>query len=122
MGSEPLSRRGLLRGTAGAVAAAAFLESWPARAFATAPVPPASPARLSAKEFDQLVTRVSAPTDPVAHLLHRTTFGVPPGELDRARRMGIEAWLDEQLHPERIDDSAVDAALAAQYPTLSQTA
>ncbi len=120
MGSEPLSRRGLLRGTAGAVAAAAFLESWPARAFAAASQPQSR--RLSAAELEQLVTRVSAPTDPVAHLLHRTTFGVPPGELDRARGMGIEAWLDEQLHPETIDDSAVDAALAAQYPTLGQTA
>jgi uncharacterized protein (DUF1800 family) len=121
MGSEPLSRRGLLRGTAGAVAAAAFLESWPARAFEPAAPRSQSPL-LPAAEFDQLVTRVSAPTDPVAHLLHRTTFGVPPGELDRARGMGIEAWLDEQLHPETIDDSAVDAALAAQYPTLGQTA
>ena len=42
------------------------------------------------------------------HLLSRAAFGPWPGDLDRLRRMGREAWLEEQLHPERIQDSACD--------------
>lgn len=42
--------------------------------------------------------------DPDVFLLRRATFGPAPGDLDRLRATGREAWLDEQLHPERIDD------------------
>ena len=38
---------------------------------------------FSAAELDGLLTRVSQPTDKVAHLLHRATFGVRAGELVR---------------------------------------
>jgi len=115
--SEALSRRGLLKG-AGLGAAAAALP-WPAKALETSIQ---EGARLPLKELNGLLSRVSAPTDRVAHLLHRATFGVRPGELERARQMGIEAWLDEQLHPERIDDSACEAQVAARFPTLGWNA
>ncbi|MBS1991327.1 MAG: DUF1800 domain-containing protein [Cyanobacteria bacterium SZAS LIN-3] len=42
------------------------------------------------------------------HLLSRATYGIWPGDLDRLRNMGAAAWLDEQLHPERIDDRACE--------------
>jgi len=45
------------------------------------------------------------------HLLSRTTFGPRPGDLARVGRIGAAAWLEEQLHPERVDDPACDAAL-----------
>ncbi|MFQ5689738.1 MAG: DUF1800 domain-containing protein [Gemmatimonadota bacterium] len=41
------------------------------------------------------------------HLLRRATFGVRSGDIARVLSMGREAWLEEQLHPERIDDSGL---------------
>jgi len=47
------------------------------------------------------------------HLLNRATFGARPADVAEVLRMGREAWLDRQLHPERIPDSAAQARLAA---------
>lgn len=54
------------------------------------------------------------------HLLNRITFGARPGDLERAQKMGLNAFLAEQLHPERIDDSTVEARVAA-LPSLSMS-
>ncbi len=43
--------------------------------------------------------------DPEFHLLSRAAFGPWPGDLERVKAMGRSAWIEEQLHPERIDDS-----------------
>jgi len=45
----------------------------------------------------------------VAHALSRLTFGARPGDAQRVREMGVDRWIDEQLHPERIDDARSDA-------------
>jgi uncharacterized protein (DUF1800 family) len=119
MSADALSRRGLLKGAGAGVAASALRRGRPAAAWA--PRGPGGALPLPLKELDGLAARFSKSTDPVAHLLHRATFGVRPGELERARQMGIEAWLDEQLHPERIDDSATEARVAALFPTLTMS-
>jgi uncharacterized protein (DUF1800 family) len=49
--------------------------------------------------------------------LNRFTFGPRPGDEAMVRRMGLNAWFEQQLHPEKIDDSALDARLA-EYPSL----
>lgn len=49
-----------------------------------------------------------AEIDPDFHLLSRAAFGPWPGDVWRLKKMGREAWLEEQLHPERIDDMACD--------------
>ena len=36
------------------------------------------------------------------HVLNRLTFGPRPGDLQQIRHTGIEKWIDQQLHPERI--------------------
>src|SRR5215472_5431688 len=48
----------------------------------------------------------------IVHALNRFTFGVRPGDVERVRAMGLDKWFDQQLHPDRIDDSANDARLA----------
>ena len=48
----------------------------------------------------------------VAHVLNRIGFGARPGDVARVQAMGLDAYIDQQLHPERVDDSAVDARLA----------
>ena len=47
------------------------------------------------------------------HLLQRATFGARPRDVAEVLRMGTDAWLERQLHPERIPDAALDARLAA---------
>ena len=41
-----------------------------------------------------------------------------PGDLARVRAMGLDRYLDEQLHPERLSDADVRARLAG-FRTLS---
>src|SRR5258708_14107887 len=48
----------------------------------------------------------------VLHTLNRLTFGPRPGDVQQVMSMGVERWLDLQLHPETIDDSEVNARLA----------
>src|ERR1017187_5491263 len=50
------------------------------------------------------------------HALNRLTFGPRPGDVQRVEQMGIDKWIELQLHPERIDDSALDARLASFRP------
>jgi uncharacterized protein (DUF1800 family) len=45
------------------------------------------------------------------HLLNRLTFGPRPGDVDRVATMGVDQWIEQQLHPEKIDDSALEARL-----------
>jgi uncharacterized protein (DUF1800 family) len=49
--------------------------------------------------------------DPLAHLLRRATFGPTPAALAELTELGVPAWLDRQLNPAKIDDSALDALL-----------
>ena len=56
----------------------------------------------------------------LAHVLRRLTFGAPPAMADHARAIGVEAFIDEQLHPERLDDSPLDALLSP-LTTLGMT-
>ena len=47
----------------------------------------------------------------IVHVLNRLGFGPRPGDVDRVRDLGLERFIEQQLHPERIADSAVDARL-----------
>ena len=47
----------------------------------------------------------------VLHALNRLTFGPRPGDEAAVSKMGLEVWFQKQLHPETIDDSALDARL-----------
>jgi len=51
--------------------------------------------------------------DEILHVLNRTTFGPRPGDVEMVEKMGgVHAYLEQQLHPETIDDSAVEQQLA----------
>ena len=54
------------------------------------------------------------------HLLQRATFGVRPQDVDRVLELGARQWLDDQLHPERLDDSDVQRRLEA-FPAASMS-
>lgn len=59
--------------------------------------------------------------DPDFVFLQRTGFGPVPGDLERLRSMGREAYLEEQLHPERIDDLPCRALVDWRFDTLGMT-
>jgi hypothetical protein len=44
--------------------------------------------------------------------LNRLTFGPRPGDVERVLAIGVDKWIDEQLHPNSIDDHALDLRLA----------
>ncbi|MGH9504824.1 MAG: DUF1800 domain-containing protein [Terriglobales bacterium] len=46
------------------------------------------------------------------HALNRVAFGPRPGDVERVAAMGVDKWIDQQLHPEKIDDHALEARLA----------
>ena len=48
----------------------------------------------------------------IQHALNRFTFGPRPGDVDAVRAMGLEKWFELQLHPEKIDDGAMEARLS----------
>ena len=47
----------------------------------------------------------------ILHVLSRVTYGPRPGDVERVRILGLQAYLEQQLVPSRIDDTATDAAL-----------
>ena len=53
----------------------------------------------------------------ITHLLDRVTFGTRPGDVEHVKEMGVERYLDEQLHPDRLGDSGLAARLA-EFETL----
>ena len=75
----------------------------------------ASDQKSKTKASDKATPAQAAPMDDdkrIVHALNRFTFGVRPGDVERVRAMGLDKWFDEQLHPEKIDDSAVESRLA----------
>lgn len=59
--------------------------------------------------------------DPVLHLVRRATHGLTPGLLEEVRRRGRDNWLQDQLHPERVDDGGMKAILD-YYPAITMSA
>jgi uncharacterized protein (DUF1800 family) len=53
----------------------------------------------------------------VLHALNRLTFGPRPGDVQAVETTGLRTWFENQLNPDKIDDSALDARLA-QYPAM----
>jgi len=54
----------------------------------------------------------------IAHVLARLSFGARPGDFERVKAMGVQAYIEQQLDPDSIDDSALSARLN-KLPTLA---
>jgi uncharacterized protein (DUF1800 family) len=68
---------------------------------------------------DSPFTRKLAKDQRVEHALNRLAFGPRPGDVERVRKMGLEQWIDQQLHPERIAPNPVLAGRLKPLETLS---
>jgi len=58
------------------------------------------------------------PREKAIHVLNRLAFGPRPGEVEQVMRMGVAAWMEQQLHPDRIADARLSERLA-RLSTLS---
>jgi len=65
------------------------------------------------------VTELTA-DEAILHALNRLAYGPRPGDVERVRQIGLANWINQQLNPKSIDDSAVEARLNV-YPTLTMT-
>lgn len=61
----------------------------------------------------------AAYVSPELRLARRVSFGLNAAEAARAKSMGYANYLEYQLAPEQIDDSAVDAFVATNFPLLA---
>jgi uncharacterized protein (DUF1800 family) len=55
--------------------------------------------------------------DAIVHALNRLGYGPRPGDVERVRQMGLGKWIDQQLHPESINDTPALTRLV-KFPTL----
>ncbi len=51
-------------------------------------------------------------TQQAVHVLNRLAYGPRPGDVKALAESGVAAFIERQLHPESIDDSALEARLA----------
>jgi uncharacterized protein (DUF1800 family) len=56
-----------------------------------------------------------APEQQAVHVLNRLAFGPRPGDVERVQRIGVQQYIDEQLHPESIP---MPPALSARLDAL----
>jgi Protein of unknown function (DUF1800) len=54
----------------------------------------------------------------ILHALNRLTYGPRPGDFERVKAMGLQAWIVQQMSPQKIDDSPLEARLA-EFPAMS---
>ena len=76
-----------------------------------------------AKSPARTVTRSDVrelPTDQqIIQALSRLTFGPSPGDVQKVRAIGLENWIDQQLRPDKINDSAMEQ-FVARYSAINQ--
>jgi len=70
----------------------------------------AQPGALTAQKSTTRSTSLTG-ADRARQALNRLTFGARPGDLAAVQRMGVKAWVERQLHPERIPDGSADSVL-----------
>jgi uncharacterized protein (DUF1800 family) len=113
--TRPTDRRAFLRGGAGlaamavgaAASAPAAVSAQPPRGRFPAPAPTGAAAVAATWR------------DPLLRLVRRTTMGLTPAEVARARQLGYAGYLEYQLNHLAIDDTAVDQFVATNYPMLA---
>ena len=87
----------------------------------------ASPAAVSARSTVSVpsvalpaASREQTADQQVHHVLNRLAFGARPGDVEAVRAMGVDAWIDRQLAPERISDANAEQFMA-RFATLGKT-
>ncbi|HVW08805.1 MAG TPA: DUF1800 family protein [Bryobacteraceae bacterium] len=84
-----------------------------ATGFAAKKPKPASSVSLAAPKILQMTDDQKA-----LHALNRLTFGPRPGDLEQVKQMGLQQWIDQQLHPESIPENPALLEKLAPLDTL----
>jgi uncharacterized protein (DUF1800 family) len=75
----------------------------------------------SSKVLKRLPVTNLTEDEAILQALNRLGFGPRPGDLDRVKEIGLQKWIEQQLHPDSIDDSALQTRLE-RFPTLKMSA
>src|SRR5947209_7395113 len=59
-----------------------------------------------------------SPDQKIRQAINRLTFGARPGDVDEVRRMGVEKWIEMQLHPERIAENPLLPARLKPFESI----
>jgi uncharacterized protein (DUF1800 family) len=80
---------------------------------------------LASAAISIVVLRAGGPFDAklsserqIVQVLNRLTFGPRPGDVEEVRRIGLDKWIDLQLHPERIPENQDLDARLEPFETL----
>ena len=113
--SKHISRRDFLK-SSGIFATAIALSACQPSAEATA--------ERALPELDTTPDSSPAPPTDDALLLHtlkRISFGATPAMLARARKIGLDAYIEEELSPENHDNNEIESYIAENFKTLNMT-
>jgi uncharacterized protein (DUF1800 family) len=116
--AEPRSRRSFF--FLGALVAAS-LAPRKARAQSTRTARSAPRGRFNTVQQTETADAPAAWKDTPTRLVRRVTLGATAADVAEVKSRGYQGYLLHQLQHTRIDDSVVDAAVAAKFPLLSQT-
>ncbi|MBW7934832.1 MAG: DUF1800 domain-containing protein [Gemmatimonadaceae bacterium] len=78
------------------------------------------PERVAVDAFSTAL-RTQTADQQVLHALSRLTFGPRPDDEARVRAIGVDRWIEEQLHPERLDDARADQ-WTGEFEVVQKTA
>lgn len=117
--AEPATRRKFFRDALAAVAVApAIIRSRDKHPRKTELARRAAPQQIA----DSTIPPPATWADPRLRLVRRATMGLTAADVAAVKQDGYQQWLNDQVHYADIDDTDMDAAIAARYPLLSQTA
>jgi len=105
------------------VASTEFESLYNAQAQQSVVMPPTGAAqtyKLDKKFKGKLPITQLSEQEAISHALNRLAYGARPGDVDHVREIGLEKWVEQQLHPESIEDADLDARLK-RYPTLTMS-
>lgn len=79
------------------------------------------PKKPKPQDDEKLFKKKLSKDDQIIHALDRLTFGPRPGDVDRVKKIGLKKWLDQQLHPDRMDENPVLEAKLQALESLHMT-
>src|SRR5437867_2339002 len=111
-----ISRREFLKGSAWAAGLFAFSPAW-ANGL-DEQMPPSYMSFSTANNPFEWTPPTDLHVEPAVLALNRVAFGPRAGEVEAVRAMGLDNYLEEQLSPMSIDDTAMEEMLI-QFPSLA---
>jgi uncharacterized protein (DUF1800 family) len=109
------------RAVAGAVISSlSFATPWTSRAAESVSQAPSPKVKLDKKFRGKLPITELTEDQAIMHAMNRLAYGPRPGDVEYVRKIGLEKWIDQQLEPRSLDDSALETRLQ-RYPTISMS-